>query len=183
MNRSESIKTITAILLKLQKTMEAVVKEEVNPFYNSKYADLNSFMDVCKKPLNEAGILVLQPIGHDETGEFIETILLHVETGEFISTQSKLVVTTDPQKQGSAITYMRRYSLQSLLFMQAVDDDGNTASSVSKGTTAPNLPKYEGDTVSITDDSPVWKCPECFATKTPFGKVFHKPTCKNQEGR
>ena len=32
---------------------------------------------------------------------------------------------TDPQKMGSAITYYRRYSLQSLFLLQAEDDDGN----------------------------------------------------------
>ena len=35
---------------------------------------------------------------------------------------------TDPQKLGGAITYYRRYTLQSLLGLQAEDDDGNTAS-------------------------------------------------------
>jgi hypothetical protein len=31
----------------------------------------------------------------------------------------------DPQKLGSAITYFRRYTLQSLLSLQAIDDDAN----------------------------------------------------------
>lgn len=54
----------------------------------------------------------------------------------------------------------------------------------SMGNTGANLPIVDSDTVTISgDDGPKWKCPECFATKTPFGKVFHKPTCKNQEGR
>jgi hypothetical protein len=35
---------------------------------------------------------------------------------------------TDPQKLGSCITYYRRYSLVSLLALEAEDDDGNTAS-------------------------------------------------------
>ena len=34
----------------------------------------------------------------------------------------------DPQKLGSAITYYRRYTLQSLLALQAEDDDANLAS-------------------------------------------------------
>jgi hypothetical protein len=34
----------------------------------------------------------------------------------------------DPQKMGSAVTYYRRYMLQSLLLLRAVDDDGNIAS-------------------------------------------------------
>jgi hypothetical protein len=39
--------------------------------------------------------------------------------------------TVDAQKAGSAITYFRRYALQSLLALEAEDDDGNTASSKS----------------------------------------------------
>jgi len=34
---------------------------------------------------------------------------------------------TDPQKLIASITYYRRGSLQTLLTLQAVDDDGNTA--------------------------------------------------------
>jgi len=40
----------------------------------------------------------------------------------------KLSDQTDPQKLGSEITYYRRYTLQSLLALQAEDDDGNKAS-------------------------------------------------------
>ncbi len=35
---------------------------------------------------------------------------------------------SEPQKVGSAITYYSRYTLQSLLGLQAEDDDANTAS-------------------------------------------------------
>jgi hypothetical protein len=34
----------------------------------------------------------------------------------------------NPQQQGSAITYYRRYTLQSTLSLQSVDDDGAAAS-------------------------------------------------------
>jgi len=33
----------------------------------------------------------------------------------------------DAQKYGSAITYFRRYALQSLFLLEAEDDDGNNA--------------------------------------------------------
>lgn len=127
MNTSESIKTIMPLLLKAQKEIGAVKKDAVNPFYKSNYADLNSVIEACKDILNEKGIFVMQPVGHDEQGDYVETFLMH-ESGEFVSSQMRLVSTTDAQKQGSAITYARRYALQSLLFMQSVDDDGNEAS-------------------------------------------------------
>ena len=39
---------------------------------------------------------------------------------------------SDPQKMGSMITYYRRYTLQSLLGLQAEDDDANAASKASQ---------------------------------------------------
>ena len=48
-----------------------------------------------------------------------------------MESQCPLPEVTDAQKAGSAITYFRRYALQSLLALEAEDDDGNTASSKS----------------------------------------------------
>jgi len=50
-------------------------------------------------------------------------------TGGVISAL-KLPEIADPQKLGSCITYYRRYTLASLLGLQAVDDDANVASGV-----------------------------------------------------
>jgi hypothetical protein len=177
MNSSGTGKQILPALLKVQKELEKVKKGEVNPFFKSNYADLNSVIDVCKEPLNNAGILVLQPVGHDEHGDYVETILVHAESGEIMSDKMRLIATTDPQKQGSAITYARRYALQSMLFMQAVDDDGNTASMPVKTTTAVHTP------INNTTIDTTWKCQYCYATKTPLGKVFHKPSCPVWEGK
>ena len=47
-------------------------------------------------------------------------------------TGKKMAELSDPQKMGSMITYYRRYTLQSLLGLQAEDDDANAASKASK---------------------------------------------------
>jgi hypothetical protein len=49
----------------------------------------------------------------------------------------------DPQKMGSAITYYRRYSLQSLFLLQAQDDDGEIAK--------PKVSKKERDAKNKAD--------------------------------
>jgi len=123
----ETTPTLTKIieaLLKSQKEIENVKKEAENPYFKSKYADLNSLIEACKKILNDNGILILQPIN----GDMVETTLFHI-SGESISSRTKIVSKTDnnPQDQGSAITYARRYGLQSMLFMSAEDDDGEKA--------------------------------------------------------
>ncbi|HBP64562.1 MAG TPA: hypothetical protein DD730_09865 [Desulfosporosinus sp.] len=130
MNKSESIIKIAPALLKAQREIGAATKGSTNPFFHSSYADLGAVMEACKDKLNLAGIAVLQPVGTDEVGVYVETLLLH-KSGEYISDKMRLSVKEEnnPQAQGSAITYARRYSLQSMLFIPAEDDDGEKAMS------------------------------------------------------
>jgi hypothetical protein len=53
------------------------------------------------------------------------TQIIDIENGDMVTSELILPVITDPQKQIAGITYFRRASLQSLLSLQAVDDDGN----------------------------------------------------------
>lgn len=128
MQKSESISKIAPALLAAQKNIGGAHKGAENPFFKSAYASLGDVMEACKEPLNEQGVSILQMVGHDEQGDYVETILLH-ESGEYISDRMRLVFgkQNDPQAQGSAISYSRRYSLQSALFIPAVDDDGEKA--------------------------------------------------------
>ncbi len=128
MKRSESLQNIAPALLKAQTEIGAAKKGATNPFFHSSYADLGSIMEACKDALNSNGISVLQPVGSDDLGVYLETVLLH-ESGEFIADRMRIAPKTDsnPQDQGSAITYARRYSLQSMVFIPAEDDDGNKA--------------------------------------------------------
>jgi len=115
-------------LLKAQKEIEAVGKDGNNPFFNSDYTSLNSTIHACKKALNDNNILVLQPIQSSENGVYVCTTLIHT-SGEKL--ESKMAIreakSNDPQAQGSAITYARRYSLKSFLCMTDKDDDGEKA--------------------------------------------------------
>lgn len=126
---SGSIANISKALVSAQKDMGGAVKDAANPFFKSKYSDLASVVEVCKEPLNKNGVVILQPIVKDAAGALqLETLLLH-ESGEWIASHTPIVVakTNDPQAVGSAISYARRYGLQSLLSIPAVDDDGEAA--------------------------------------------------------
>jgi hypothetical protein len=124
MIKSESIVKISAALLKAQKSMGAAKKDSDNPFFKSKYADLNSIREAVMPALNDNGIVVLQTT----SGDTLNTVLLH-ESGEYISSEIKIVSKSDkdPQAYGSAISYARRYSLQAMLCVGAEDDDGESA--------------------------------------------------------
>jgi hypothetical protein len=128
-------------LLKAQPKIEAAIKDSSNPHFRSKYADINSVILACKEQLNAEGIVVLQPVGFDQDNKmFVKTILVHAESGESIESRVPLMGTTDMQKLGSAITYARRYGLQSLVLLGAEDDD---AESTMDRTPAAAKPVYQ----------------------------------------
>jgi hypothetical protein len=106
-----------------------VSKTATNPHFKKSYADLNSLIEAVESILLEKGLLLLQPL----QGGKVITMIFDVETGESIQSDIDLPQIQDPQKLGSAITYFRRYTLQSLLSLQAVDDDGNLASQPTQG--------------------------------------------------
>jgi hypothetical protein len=109
--------------------MSNPTKGNTNPFFKSKYADLNAVREAVIPVLNSNGISVLQPIVHIEGKNFVNTILLH-ESGELMESFTEIVFAkqNDAQAQGSGITYARRYGLQSFVCVGADDDDGNKAS-------------------------------------------------------
>lgn len=151
MTNSESLKNLVPALLKAQSEMGKAVKGAENSFFKSDYADLTSVMEVVKEPLNTNGLAILQSV--DE--EFVRTTLLHT-SGEWLQSGGTRIVSAkpnDPQAQGSAITYAKRYDLQALLFVPTTDDDGEKAVD-RKPTPKPTKEPVEEsqDDLSFSDD-------------------------------
>ena len=123
---SESTKLVTAALAEFHKAEVSVPKTADNPFYKSKYADLWTIKFKCDPKLNELGLVVVQLPGISDVGDpTLITRLCHV-SGEFLEAEARLhLAKDDPQAQGSAITYMRRYAYCAVLGIVAdPDDDG-----------------------------------------------------------
>ena len=132
MNKSDSIKELATALNKAQSEMSGAKKKETNPFFKKKYADMNSVVDAVRIPFSENGLSYSQFPLFESGCVGVETILMH-ESGEWISSVLMLPMTKqDPQAAGSAITYARRYSLQSIAGIPSEDDDGNHASKPAK---------------------------------------------------
>lgn len=123
------MKNIATALVKAQSEMSNPTKGNTNPFFKSKYADLNAVREAIIPVLNANGISVLQPLVHIDGKNFVKTVLLH-ESGEMLESFTEIVYAkqNDAQAQGSGITYARRYGLQSFACVGADDDDGNAAS-------------------------------------------------------
>ncbi len=127
-------------LFNLQQEIGTISKDAKNPFYKSKYFDINSLIKQLQPLLKKHKLLLLQPIEED----CVYSKLICIDgTGGVISAL-KLPEIADPQKLGSCITYYRRYTLASLLGLQAVDDDANVASGVTvdKKWLNQNTPEY-----------------------------------------
>lgn len=123
------MKNIATALVKAQSEMSNPKKGNTNPFFRSKYADLNAVREAVMPILNENGITVLQPLVNIDGKNFVKTVLLH-SSGEYLESFTEIVYSksNDAQAQGSGITYARRYGLQSFVCVGADDDDGNKAS-------------------------------------------------------
>tara|TARA_R110000772_G_scaffold186279_1_gene297501 strand:- start:2019 stop:2546 length:528 start_codon:yes stop_codon:yes gene_type:complete len=137
MEKSDSIKNIAIAMCKAQGEMGSAIKGEENSFFKKKYADLGAVVEAVKEPFATNGLSYVQfPI--ESAGRIgIETILMH-ESGEWISNSFTVQLSKqDAQGAGSAITYCRRYSLQSIAGIPSEDDDGNAAS---KGNSSPAKP-------------------------------------------
>jgi hypothetical protein len=121
---NKTMKEILKALLEVKKEVGTLSKTETNPFFKSKYFDINSLIQQVEPLLEKNGLLLLQPIENNK----VRSVIYHTETGQWVHSEMDLPNLQDPQKLGSAITYYRRYTLQSLLGLQAEDDDGNKAS-------------------------------------------------------
>lgn len=107
-------------LLKFQQSVNPIKKDSTNPHFRNKYFDINGLLEEVKPKLNAAGLIVVQTID----GFTLTSSVIDVEDGSRIECACALPdLKNDPQKMGSAMTYMRRYSLQALLGLEGEDAD------------------------------------------------------------
>lgn len=123
-------KTILKALFELKKEVGTMTKDSTNPFFKSKYFDINQLLEHIEPLARKNNLIILQPIVRG----FVRTEIHNIDNGEMVFSEIELTGIKDPQKVGSEITYFRRYTLQSLLGIQAEDDDGHKAVQKTKET-------------------------------------------------
>ena len=128
--QSEKIEKLTKSLITASNELCGVKAEAVNPFFKSKYADLNSILTVVRPVLAENGLALVQGNRYDinSSGFYVTTKLIH-SSGQWIYSEIRIPVgKKDAHGVGAACTYGRRFSLSAMLGISVdVDDDGNTA--------------------------------------------------------
>ncbi|MBX6312911.1 MAG: ERF family protein [Isosphaeraceae bacterium] len=154
LTQSPTIGKLAAALARAQGQIRGATKDEANPHLHTSYAGLSSSWDACREALSQNGLAVIQTVqqvrrprrralaesrpfpaailDEDPVQDVLVTLLVH-ESGEWVRSVIRLLYSREEkglrpmQALGSAITYARRYGLQAIVGVAAVDDDGETS--------------------------------------------------------
>jgi hypothetical protein len=131
MEMSPEINELAKALATAQHLVQGAKKDSDNPFFKSKYADLQSVWAACRMPLTSNGLSVVQCPRTEATERgvrvSVETVLLH-SSGQWLRDSVAVLAKDDsPQAVGSCISYLRRYSLAAFAGVAPEDDDAEAA--------------------------------------------------------
>ena len=139
--KTQEQKSLFKSLAAFQQEVPVIHKETKG--YGYSYADLPTIFDKINPLLAKHNLGFTQPI----MGNCVKTIIFHTETGETIESLTEipqgvqLKGMNDFQVLGSAITYIRRYALSSILGL-VTDKDTDAAGEQTK----PSKPILKADT-------------------------------------
>lgn len=136
-----------------------VVSKRTGGRYTFKYATLDAIIEHVRKPLTENGLWFVQNLEEGTNGKYrLVTHLVH-SSGQWVRGETPILAENGGnQAFGSALTYMRRYSLTAMLGVAADEDDdanaadGNSATEKGKGAARKAAPKPdEGPEKALAD--------------------------------
>jgi len=146
--------TIKTALLEFQKLAVTAKKDGKNPHFRSNYSTLESVIEAVKQG-NQFGLFFTQEMTYEYVSDInggnsvipvVSTKVMHEHDDTVIESKLPIMLAQanmeNPQKIGSAITYYKRYTLQSVYGLPSEDDDGNVAS---QPTITTSKPKTRGE--------------------------------------
>lgn len=129
MKTSESVDKVFPALFEVKKKIPALKKQSDNPFFKSKYLELSDILDVLEPLLHEQGLFLTQGTVYRDGKTLVISRFNHAASGQYVESEYPAETgSSKPQELGSAVSYSRRYGLQALGALNAVDDDGQAAS-------------------------------------------------------
>ena len=118
--------SLAEALVAAQADMPAVERDGKNPHFKSAFTTLDHLLAKVRPVLNAHGLAVVQMPDHLDGRPALTTTLMHTSGEKVESTTPLLLPKNDPQGQGSALTYAKRYALAAALgISDQADDDGN----------------------------------------------------------
>lgn len=131
MKMSDNVQQLFAGLVKLRAKIKQPTKSKSNPFFKSKYVDLEGVQKAIDDAKEGTGIDYTQFIETSPDGMTGVSTMIYSDKGDYIISDPLYLrpAKNDPQGNGSVITYSRRYQLSSMFGISSdIDDDGNNAS-------------------------------------------------------
>ena len=116
---------IAPAFIKAQAELTDPVKD--TQAYGYKYATLDQILQIVRPVLSQHGLGVMQHLTGGDNGHVrVKTVIIH-ESGQTLESTMSMPVTTKKgmsaeQSVGTAISYARRYALQSCLGLMAEED-------------------------------------------------------------
>jgi hypothetical protein len=149
MKSSETTKGLSDALAKAQAIITNPAKDATNPHFRSKYATLDTGLNVVRDALSKHAISFTQGTRMEGDVMMLDTRLTH--GNEWM--ESEYPVCRFPAKQqeiGSALTYARRYSLFAIVGVAGEeDDDANAATSPTSAPRKASGPSSEEQSKTI----------------------------------
>ena len=143
--------TIKTALLEFQKLAVTAKKDGKNPHFRSNYSTLESVIEAVKQG-NQFGLFFTQEMTYEYVSDInggnsvipvVSTKVMHEHDDTVIESKLPIMLAQanmeNPQKIGSAITYYKRYTLQSVYGLPSEDDDSNVASQPTITTSKPRM--------------------------------------------
>jgi hypothetical protein len=134
----ENTMTFGQALSAAQAEFPPIEKDKENPHFKSRYSSLDAIVSATRPALHKHGLFVYHEVSVIEYKLTVVAVLELAATGERRTNAAVIDVTPNVQQIGSAITYLRRYTLAPLLGVCSdEDDDGNAQA------TAPAKPRQQ----------------------------------------
>ena len=104
-----AIRNIATALLEFHKTNPSAFEDKRNPHFKNQYASLESVINTVRTA-SQFGLTFTQEMDFEGDITFVRTVMMH-SSGDTRVSRTKIVSKdpNDPQKQGSAISYAKRY--------------------------------------------------------------------------
>jgi len=130
MTTSESVESISQAMAAAQGEAQNVPKDAQG--YGYFYSKLETILEMLRPILQKNGLSIIQSQSIGEQFVIVETMITHT-SGEWIKTTAMSHYTqlrgmNDYQSIGSAITYLRRYSIASLFNIASEEDTDGSVS-------------------------------------------------------
>ena len=140
MKQSDSVSNLLTALVAAQlKIGSGIAKDASNDVFSSGYATLGAVIAGTKDALLSEGIVVIQSPGEYVDQKVSVTTKVCHSSGEWLEgTCSAPLEFLDPQGFGSAVSYLRRYAMLSMLglYQAGSDDDAGSVSARIPATTS-----------------------------------------------